>query len=257
MAIHDTVRRMKFRRARPSFADLPLRCCRPVNALAVTALIVLAALPARAQDATPPAPTLATPAESPTPTVGEVKTETLVFIRHGEKPPGDDGQLNAQGLNRALALPEVLIGKFGRADFIFAPATTKRETSHHRGTFSYVRPLMTIEPTAIRLGLPVETKFAFDEIAGLQNELCTPAYQRSTVFVAWEHHLLDELVRHLVGDYGGNASDVPEWPEEDFDSIFVVRLHTDAQGRRSVSFEHDLERLNDESTTLPGPAAKP
>ena len=90
---------------------------------------------------------------------------------------------------------------------------------------------MTIEPTAIRLGLPVETKFAFDEIAGLQSELCTPPYQRATVFVAWEHRLLDELVRKLVSAFGGNAADVPEWAGEDFDSIFVVRLRTDAQGQ--------------------------
>ena len=192
-----------------------------------------------------------------TPAAGESKVETIVFIRHGEKPADDEGQLTAQGLNRALALPDVLIEKFGKSDFVFAPATTKKPGTHHHGAFSYVRPLMTIEPTAIRLGLPVETKFAFDEIAGLQSELCTPVYQRATVFVAWEHHLLDEMVKHLVSDFGGNASDVPEWPEEDFDSIFVVRLRTDAQGRRSVSFEHDIERLNGQSTAFPTAAAKP
>ena len=187
----------------------------------------------------------------------DTKVETIVFVRHGEKPPEDDGQLTAQGLNRALALPDVLIGKFGRADSVFAPATTKRETSHHRGPFSYVRPLMTIEPTAIRLGLPVETKFAFDEISGLQSELCTPSYQHATVFIAWEHHLLDDLVKRLMAAFGGNAADVPDWPDEDFDSIFIVRLRTDAQGRRSVTFEHDLEKLNGQSTAFPNAAPKP
>ena len=39
--------------------------------------------------------------------------ETIVCIRHGEKPPGGLGQLTCQGLNRALALPKVLLGKFG------------------------------------------------------------------------------------------------------------------------------------------------
>ncbi len=33
--------------------------------------------------------------------------ETLVFVRHGEKPAQGYGQLNCQGLNRALALPAV------------------------------------------------------------------------------------------------------------------------------------------------------
>ena len=217
---------------------LPLPCWFAVLFLAVRSL--------RAQDAATPAPV-----------TDNTKIETLVFVRHGEKPDDDEGQLTPQGLNRALALPDVLIGKFGRGDFIYAPATTKKPASHHHAAFSYVRPLMTIEPTAIRLGLPVETKFAFDEIAGLQSELCTPAFQTATVFVAWEHHLLDELVKHLVSAFGGEAADVPEWPEDDFDSIFVVRLRTDVQGRRSVSFEHDLEKLNGQSSTFPVPAAKP
>ena len=217
----------------------------------VAVLFLLAAARTQAQS---PAPVASSDSGA---TAADAKLETLVFIRHGEKPPDDEGQLTTQGLNRALALPGVLIGKFGRANFIFAPATTKKPTSHHGGDFSYVRPLMTIEPTAIRLGLPVETKYAFDEIAGLQSELCTPAYQRATVFVAWEHRLLDELVKKLVSAFGGNAADVPDWEGEDFDSIFIVRLRTDAQGRRSVTFEHDLERLNGQSTEFPAPAAKP
>src|SRR5580692_7372024 len=47
--------------------------------------------------------------------------ETIVCIRHGEKPPGGLGQLNCRGLNRALALPDVLLKKFGTPQFIFAP----------------------------------------------------------------------------------------------------------------------------------------
>jgi hypothetical protein len=47
--------------------------------------------------------------------------ETIVLIRHGEKPQGGLGQLNCQGLNRSLALPRVLIAKFGKPAFVFAP----------------------------------------------------------------------------------------------------------------------------------------
>jgi hypothetical protein len=56
------------------------------------------------------------PAEVPGPAV-----ETLVCIRHGEKPPGGLGQLTNRGLNRALALPKVLLGKYGHPQFVFAP----------------------------------------------------------------------------------------------------------------------------------------
>ena len=47
--------------------------------------------------------------------------ETIVFIRHGEKPEGGLGQLTCQGLNRSLALPAVIARMFGKQDAIFAP----------------------------------------------------------------------------------------------------------------------------------------
>jgi hypothetical protein len=47
--------------------------------------------------------------------------ETIVFVRHGEKPEGGLGQLSCQGLNRALALPSVIADSFGRPEAIFAP----------------------------------------------------------------------------------------------------------------------------------------
>ena len=89
--------------------------------------------------------------------------ETIVVLRHGEKPPGGLGQINCKGLNRSLALPKVLIGRFGRANAIFAPnpAVQMRENSLSANMYSYVRPLATIEPTAIALGLPVNTQLGF------------------------------------------------------------------------------------------------
>jgi hypothetical protein len=40
--------------------------------------------------------------------------ETIVLIRHGEKPDSGLGQLTCKGLNRALALPALLIGRYGK-----------------------------------------------------------------------------------------------------------------------------------------------
>lgn len=53
------------------------------------------------------------------------KVETIVCIRHGEKPLLGLGQLTPRGLNRGLALPEVLLTKFGKPSFIFAPDPNK------------------------------------------------------------------------------------------------------------------------------------
>ena len=47
--------------------------------------------------------------------------ETIVMVRHGEKPAAGLGQLNCQGLHRSLALPRVLQQKFGTPTAIFAP----------------------------------------------------------------------------------------------------------------------------------------
>ena len=167
--------------------------------------------------------------------------ETIVFIRHAEKPADDLGQLSIKGLNRALALPPVLISKFGKPDFIYAPSATKKPSKS--GVFSYVRPLMTIEPTAIMLGLPVETKFAYDQIAPLQDELTSPARDHAVIFVAWEHHLLDQAVKHLVSVFGLKEDDVPVWADDDFDSIFVVKIRTEGS-QRTATFQRDSEGLN-------------
>jgi hypothetical protein len=55
--------------------------------------------------------------------------ETLVCFRHGEKPPGGLGQLTCRGLNRALALPKVLLPRYGTPRFIFAPNPAQKVDS--------------------------------------------------------------------------------------------------------------------------------
>ena len=47
---------------------------------------------------------------------------TVIFLRHGEKPPVPTGQLTCKGFNRALALPSVLLDRFGVPDAIYASA---------------------------------------------------------------------------------------------------------------------------------------
>ena len=176
------------------------------------------------------------------PTPPSTGPETIVFVRHGEKPDADLGQLNCQGLNRALALPSVLIPRYGKPNFIFAPSTAKK-VGRGGAQFSYIRPLMTIEPTAVRLGLPVDARFAFDDIDKLSGELTAPAYQRALVFVAWEHTELVEMLKKLFTSLGGDPSEIPHWEGNDFDSIYLITIRSE-NGKRSVSFQHDHEGLN-------------
>ncbi len=172
-----------------------------------------------------------------------VATETIVMIRHGEKPEKGLGQLNCQGLNRALALPKVLLERFGTPTAIYAsnPALKKKDFGID---YAYIRPLATIEPLAIRVGLPVNIDWRFDDVAPLQAALLAPAMKQATVFVAWEHHLLVKAAKEMVASLGGDAKAVPAWPGEDFDSIYVIRVREDGAGRRSVSFTTEQQGLN-------------
>ena len=95
---------------------------------------------------------------------------TIVILRHGEKPALGLGQLTCQGLNRSLALPSVLESRYGTPNAIYAPnpAVLKKDKGLD---YAYVRPLATIEPTAIRAGLPVNVDWGMENIAPLAQRL--------------------------------------------------------------------------------------
>ena len=175
--------------------------------------------------------------------------ETLVFLRHGEKPEAGLGQLNCQGLNRALALPAVLEAKFGKPDALFAPNPSKQKDDAGK-PYDYIRPLATIEPSAVRFGLPVNVGFGFLEVDKLRDVLEQPAYRNGTVVVAWEHKLIDVLVKEMMTAHGGDEDAVPKWHGKDFDSLYVVKL-TWSGPTATIAFAHDAEGLDGQSTTCP------
>jgi hypothetical protein len=156
------------------------------------------------------------------------------------------GQLTCQGLNRANALPSVLRLRNGVAQYVFAPNPTV-PIPDAAGSFYYVRPLATIEPTAVSLGLPVNVRYGYTDIAGVQSELLAGTYANSTVFIAWEHQYLQPLVQNIMNQYGGGVT-VPVWASTDFDSLYVVRI-TDAGGVDTAQFTRDFEGLNGLSTS--------
>jgi hypothetical protein len=174
-------------------------------------------------------------------------TEMIVAIRHAEKPAAGLGNLNCKGLNRALALPEVLLSKYGKPQFVFAPNPAERFDG---GDFNYIRPLVTIEPTAIRCELPVNTEFGYTQIDSLAEELRKPDYQNALIFMAWEHGELDRFAKLLVGLYEGDAGQVPFWSENDYDTIFVFKIRHQ-NGRDTLAFSIDHEALNNLSNSCP------
>lgn len=208
--------------------------------------LVLAAVAAAALLSGFPGATSALAASSASPL-----TETLVFVRHGEKPAGGYGQLDCQGLNRALALPAVVAAKFGKPNAIYAPnPSIQKEDAGVR--YDYVRPLATIEPTAIQFGLPVDTTYGYAQIDALKQELVKPEQAGKLIVAAWEHHQIEDLVQDIVAQYGDAGQKVPHWRSGDFDSIYVVKLDWDPQsGKPHAAFSLDREGLDGRSTDCP------
>lgn len=184
-----------------------------------------------------------------TPAWSDDAAETIVFVRHGEKPDKGLGQLDCQGLNRALALPPVIAKTFGRPSAIFAPDPSQQKEDD--GVFyDYVRPLATIEPTAIFFKLPINASFGFSDTDGVRAAIEQPLYHNAVVLVAWEHRQIETMARALLAAHGGDPALVPKWDKDDFDSIYVVTLTRTGDATRAI-FAHEREGLDGQPDACP------
>ncbi len=169
----------------------------------------------------------------------------IVIMRHAEKPALGLGQLDCQGLNRSLALVPLLWSRYGAPQVVYAPnpAVVKRDHGH---VYAYVRPLATIEPLAIAAGLPVHIDEGMTQIEPLAARLLTsPA---SVQVVAWEHHWGEALARLLLVRLQADPQQVPVWQDQDYDSLYVLRI---GPGHHVV-FSHEQEGLQNLPTNCPG-----
>jgi hypothetical protein len=121
--------------------------------------------------------------------------------------------------------------------------------------YSYVRPLATIEPTAIRLGMPVNAQIGYLHIAELQKELLQPAYAHSLIFVAWEHIKLYEFAKQMLQSYGTNPAQVPDWPNSDYETIYIFHIARSGEnGAPRATLEIQKEDLGPTlQDSCPGP----
>ena len=175
--------------------------------------------------------------------------ETIVLVRHGEKPHKGLGQLDCQGLNRALALPPVIAKTFGKPSAIFAPDPS-RQKEDNGISYDYVRPLATIEPTAIFFGLPVNASFGFSNTDGVRAAIEQRLYPNAVVLVAWEHRHIETITRALLAANGGDPALVPKWDKDDFDSIYVVTIMGTGDAAK-VTFSHEREGLDGQPHACP------
>ncbi|MBF8705033.1 MULTISPECIES: histidine phosphatase family protein [Pseudomonas putida group] len=179
-------------------------------------------------------------------------TQTLVFLRHAEKPGEGLGQLNCQGLNRALDLATVLPERFGKADYVFAANPSRHvEEGSKDESYSYIRPLMTISPSAIRLGLPVNIDYGANDTDALAEELLRDKYRNATVYTAWSHGYLPDLINAVAGKALGEERVITEdWSGDDFDTLYVLTL-TWHDGKASLLSRNVRQGLNDGAHSCP------
>jgi hypothetical protein len=121
--------------------------------------------------------------------------------------------------------------------------------------YDYVRPLATVEPTAVLFGLPVDVSLDLYDKSGLVAALEKRRARDHDAFilVVWEHKQIAPMVRALLSAHGADAADVKQvedWDSKDFDSIYVVAITQLRNGTRAT-FTHKHEGLDGQSNTCP------
>jgi hypothetical protein len=150
-----------------------------------------------------------------------------------------------------MALPAVIAAKFGKPDAIYAPNPAMKKNDNGE-LYDYVRPLATIEPTAIQFALPVRTDYGYSQIDALEGALIKPDQAGKLIVTAWEHREIEELARAIMSQYGSARPSVPRWDSGDFDSMYVIKLDWSAQGRAPrATFAVDHESLDGRSADCP------
>ena len=182
--------------------------------------------------------------------------EIIVIVRHGEKPKNGLGQLSIIGLKRSLLLPYFFKKYFDGAGYIFAPNPAVKHFENHgdKKWYCYVRPLATIEPTAITLGLPVNTSFGLDDTEQLVNELLEPKYNNSIIYIAWEHSRIVDIAKELLKKMHRADITVPKWHEDNFNMVFVFRIDWSKPVGKQLSFKVMSENLNNLADKTVAPA---
>jgi hypothetical protein len=139
----------------------------------------------------------------------------IILIRHGEKPADPENtSLNEEGRIRALKLVKWLtqgkvLGTNG-TPVLYAAAASRTG----RGS----RCLETLEPTARKLGVRVETPCRSADYELLARSLLYDHSLRGkNVVVCWVH----EYLPHLAATLGVNPPP-PKWKGDDYDSAYVI-----------------------------------
>jgi hypothetical protein len=148
----------------------------------------------------------------------------IILMRHGEK-TGDpeDIHLSEAGKQRADGLASYIPATFGRPDFIFAAARSKRS----------IRSIETVEPLAAATGVPVQHDIEDNDFEDLVREIFSnPAYRDKTIVICWHHQKLPQIASLL----GAPPGSYPEpWSEDLYNIILDFRYDPKTDAPPSVT----------------------
>jgi hypothetical protein len=147
--------------------------------------------------------------------------QTVVIIRHGEKPPKGKN-LNCQGLNRSLKLPAVLYSKFGIPGSIYVPSLDNNISTGH------ARMFQTVIPLAAKYNLKINSRYAEMDTDALAREIKS---KKGFVLVVWQHSIIPSIVRAL-----GVKGFSMRWGDNDYDSIWIINF---PKGIAKITFDKE------------------
>jgi hypothetical protein len=184
-----------------------------------------------------------------------MKPSRIILIRHAEKPTNhghplngvlEDGTADAESLTvrgwqRAgalaafLASPEAVLEPIGleRPDHIFASGHRKQGMAGEVFGSHSRRPVQTVTPLALRIGLPIVDDLLKGEEQALVQRVLTLS---GTVLVCWQH----ELIPQIGGVIAGHEAGVPAlWPDEDYDPIWIFIAQNGGWSFQQTAFSLD------------------
>ena len=143
-------------------------------------------------------------------TISHAMPKTVILIRHGEEPKGDEGtELSQVGWARAQGIAKL---------FETAGITQLIALKPHKKNGS-IRSIQTLQPISQELGLEVQTPYTRAEVSSLVDLLANdPQYDDQIVLVAWQHETLADIAHQL------GASDAPEEWGKAFDRYWVLEF---------------------------------
>eukprot|EP00906_Rhabdomonas_costata_P029964 RCo042321 len=170
---------------------------------------------------------------APPSAAGGASRRFIVVLRHGEKPVDNTtNSLSPLGLARSEWM--VRWADTELPEWVDGVRVTAVVTALPWLTGEHVRPLQTVTPLSVALGLPI--LLADNPGMAASIALSTTAKNNSCALVCWQHEDMQLLLQAM-------GHTVPEWDDLDFDLVYLLNVSSGNLQARSLRWEHSEEYI--------------